>query len=54
MSLDQIIELIIDDRRTASPYMRAIQLFEFQVAITDSRSFEKFIAAETLVRDQHL
>ena len=47
MGLDPIIASLID-ARDASPYLRAINLFEFQVAITDSKSFEKMIAVGQL------
>jgi hypothetical protein len=48
MSLDWIIQLIIDNRGTASPYMRAINLFEFQIAVTDSKSFDELVVAEKI------
>lgn len=47
MGLDPIIASLIN-ARDASPYMRAINLFEFQVAITNSKSFEKMIAVGQL------
>jgi len=48
MSLDWIIQLIINNRGTASPYMRAINLFEFQIAVTDSKSFEELGVAKKI------
>jgi hypothetical protein len=46
MSLDQIVKLIVDDSGTVSPYLRAIRLFEFQVAIFNPNSFRKLVSAE--------
>jgi hypothetical protein len=46
MSLDRIVELIIKDCSTTFPYMRAIRLFEFQVAVFNPTSFNKLVAAE--------
>jgi hypothetical protein len=44
MSLDQIVKAIVDDA-DASPYLRAIRLYELQVAIFYPRSFRALIAA---------
>jgi hypothetical protein len=46
MSLDQIVKIIVDESGTVSPYMRAIRLFEFQVAIFNPNSFRKLVSAE--------
>jgi hypothetical protein len=43
MSLDQIVSAIVDDTKE-SPYLRAIRLFEFQIAKFNPPSFSKLIA----------
>jgi len=44
MSLTRIINTIIDDSSAASPYLRAIRLFELQVAIFNPNSFHKLVS----------
>jgi hypothetical protein len=49
MSLDQIVNAIIDDT-VASPYLRAIRLYELQVAIFYPQSFGALVTAKNDTR----
>ena len=47
MSLKRIVEPLIEDPQSTSRYLRAIKLFEFQIALLHPGSFRRLVASES-------